>query len=1145
MQIILHGKIAYIRYRYFLKLILIMKLMALLLAIACVHVSAEGVSQKITFSVRQAPLSSVFTRIEQQTGYKFFYDNKIVKKAKKVTVSLQSASVNEIMDEVLAGQQLTYYIVDKTIVIKEKKTQGFEPQSLAPQDISSPRENTLGDSRMNLDKRMKELLQENLDKAERKEIAIQGAVTNKAGEALPGVSILVKGALIGTASDVDGKFQLDVPDQNAKLVFSYVGYVTQEIAVGTSKIIDVVMAEDDKALEEVVVIGYGTQRKVDVTGSVASVSSTTITERPSPNALGALQGLVPGLNITSNSGRPGDMRVNIRGFNSINASNNPLFVVDGVIGVDYSTINPNDIETIDVLKDASSTAIYGARGSGGVIIITTKRGKDGKTAVSLNLTGGYNVLPREIPLLNSTQYQAMEKAAYGFVPGRAYPDFAKLEPLLYNADGTPKYNTNWQKEVYKPTFSQNYNLSISGGNPNVKYSMNYGYQDDHALMLFTYLKKYSARINVDAKVNSWLTTGINLSGIGTKERIQDDQVGGFNGPRNVMEQLPMIPVKMPDGSWGGNFMHLNSEGSDNPVNLLTNYYNINNKINVLGGSYINVRFSDSFEFKTSLSAESFTNKNDISSSGSAVQRGLYQRIRAGINAERYFYWQSSSYFTYKKQLNEANNLNVILGTEWAKKHDETFGVSASNFDSDFYLANNLGAGIVPSPPTSNAYDWQIHSYFSRVTYSLLDRYLFTATGRYDGSSKFGANHKYAFFPSAAVAWRVSEENFLKNSRIVSDLKLRLSYGSTGNSEIGQYQSIGALASNTAIFGGSRAGGQVQGRIPNPNLQWEKTNQFDAGVDLGLFNNRINAVADFYNKITTGLLLNAPVPFSSGFDNVLTNIGSVRNRGFELGLNTRNLIGAFKWNTTVNFSANKTKILALGLNNEDIFPGPGFLDQTNILRVGESVGTFYGLTRLGTWGEHEADEAAKVGAKPGDIKESTTKSILGHAYPKFVSEIINKFSYKNFELLVDIQVSEGNSVLNLGYATSEDRQTLANSYTTVLDAWTPSNQNTSIARVRLNGDGPSLRQDSHYVQDGSFIRGKNILLSYTFPKSIVTALHLSNLRMFAGVQNAFLITKYKTGYDPEVSTYPQAFAYGIEFYAQPKARTFNFGINASL
>lgn len=982
---------------------------------------------------------------------------------------------------------------------------------------------------------------------------VSGTVHDQSNAPLPGVSVLVKGSSTATVTDAKGAFKV-MAASGGTLIFSYVGYQSREVPVGDQTTLDVALTPTSKAMGDVVVIGYGTQRKVDVTGSVASVGSSAIKERPSPNALGALAGQVPGLNITTNSGRPGDYRINIRGFNSINASNDPLFVVDGVIGVNYSTINPNDIATIDVLKDASSTSIYGARGSGGVIIITTRRGFNGKAALNYDFVGGYNVLPRKIPLLNSTQYQTMEKAAYAYVDGRDYPDFATLEPTLYNADGTPKYNTDWQKEVYKPTFSQNHTLSVSGGNNELKYSMNYGYQDDEALLLATYNKKYTMRINVDGKLNDWLTTGLNLSGAYFQERIQDDGVGGLTATREVLEAMPMIPVKMPDGSWGGNFMHLASEGADNPVNILRTNYNINNRTVILGNTYFNVHLLHDLDFRTSFSAQINTNKENLASSGSAIQRGLYQNITAGVNSDKALYWQSSSYFTYKKAINEYNNINVLLGAEWAKTNYESVEAASSNYDGDFYLWNNLGAGTVPSTPVSSAYNWQINSYFTRVMYSLKDKYLFTATGRYDGSSKFGANHKYAFFPSAAFAWRVSEEDFLKQSDVVSNLKFRVSYGRTGNSEIGQYQSISSLASNVAIFNGGRAGGEVQGTMPNPDLKWEKTDQADFGVDLGLFKNRINIVADIYNKTTKDLLLSAPVPLTSGYDNILKNIGSVRNRGFELGLMTYNLVGTFKWNTTVNFSLNRNKILALGTNNEDIYPGPSFLDQTNVLRVGEQVGSFFGYVREGVWGTAEAAKAATYNAKPGDIKEKDLngdgtidgedRAIIGHAYPKYTMEFINKFGYKNFELLIDLQISQGNQVLNLAYSTSEDRQTLANSYASVLNAWTPDRQNSDIAQVRLNADGPSLRQDSHYLDDGSFIRGKNISLSYTLPKAITSRMHLNNLRFFTGVQNAFLITKYKYGYDPEVSTYSQAFAYGIEFYAMPKARTFNVGVNVN-
>lgn len=1156
MQIILHGKIAYIRYRYFLKLILIMKLVALLLAIACVHVSAEGVSQKITFSVKQAPLSSVFTRIEQQTGYKFFYDNKIVKKAGKVTVSLRSASINEIMDEVLADQQLTYYIIDKTIVVKKKKEQIVEPQSLAPQDISVPRENTLGDSRMNLDKRMKELLQENLDKVERKDIAVQGTVTSKTGEALPGVSILVKGSLIGTASDANGKFQLDVPDQNAKLVFSYVGYVTQEISVGTSKIIDVVMAEDDKALEEVVVVGYGTQRKVDVTGSVASINSKAIVERPSPDALGALQGQVPGLSITQNSGQVGDYRINIRGFNSINASNNPLFVIDGVIGADYSAINPNDIERVDVLKDASASAIYGARGSGGVIIITTRQGAfDKAPTVAYDFVLGFNSLLRKIPVLNSTQYQAMEKQAYAN-SGKPYPNFGELEPDLFNPDNTPKYNTDWQKEAYRPTVSQNHNLSIFGGSKFVKYNTSIGYQDIKPLSLNTYNKKYTMRINVDSKVNDWLNAGLNLSGTFTKARTSRGNGFGFGVERNAIEALPYIPVTLPDGRWGTASMHALAEAAPNPVVFATNQYNIANKITLFGDTYLEANLLPGLKFRTSFSSQLNAIKTNLAESNDYVQRGLYNSISAGVNIDQTVYWQSSNYFSYKKELGRNSNIDATLGAEWSQLDNQTLGASSSGFDSGYYLWNNLGAGTVPNPPSSSAYSKRTNSYFGRVVYSLADKYLFTATGRLDGASVFGENHKFAFFPSAALAWRISEEEFLKNSRAISNLKLRVSYGSTGNSSIGSYGSINTLSTNTAIFGGVRATGVVQGVIPNPDLKWEQTNQFNLGLDLDLLNNRFNIVADVYDKVTNNLLLNAPVPNSSGYDTQLKNIGSVRNRGAELGITSNNLTGRLTWSTTLNFAANRSKILALGVNNEDIFPGPALIYQTNILRVGEQLGTLWGFKQDGTWGSDEAAEAAKYGRTAGQPKvvdlnndgviNSSDQTIIGHSYPKFTGELINRVKFGNFDMSLDIAFSKGNKYFNMGTILQEQRETYANAWTSVLDAWTPTNQNTSVGAVRLNTDPIQyLVLTDRYVTDGSFIRGRNLTVGYLLPQNIAGRIGIRTLRVYAGLQNFFLLTKVKYGYDPESSIYPQAFAYGIDMYSQPRARILNLGVSATL
>jgi TonB-linked SusC/RagA family outer membrane protein len=971
-------------------------------------------------------------------------------------------------------------------------------------------------------------------------------------------TIKVKGTTISTSTDKDGVFKINLPVGKTALLISYVGYEIVEIDAATYNFSLPIILKGSSTLKDVVVVGYGSQRKADVTGSISSVGSKTIMERPSADAIGALQGQVPGLNITQNSGKTGDYRINIRGFNSINASNNPLFVIDGVIGADYSAINPNDIDKIDVLKDASASAIYGARGSGGVIIITTKQGNYNMPAtLAYNFVGNFNSLLKEIPVLNSTQYQAMEKQAYAN-SGVPYPNFGILEPNLFNPDNTPKYNTNWQKETYKPTFSQNHNLSVNGGTETSKYNLAVGFQDDRPLSLFTYNKKYSARINLDSKINNWLSAGLNISGIYNLAKTNDGM--GYGVDRMALESLPYIPVKLPNGKWGSDGMHALGETTPaNPVAYATNGLNLTHRTLVFANTYLETILSSSLSFKTSLSGQVNSSKNNFAYSADLLDRGQYNGINASVSTGQNLYWQSSSYFTYKKAFNGIHNINATLGAEWSQTSDETVGASGSGFDGSYYLFNNLGAANIANPSSTSAYQKQTNSYFGRVVYALADKYLFTATGRYDGASVFGENHKFAFFPSAAIAWKVSQEDFLKNSKIISDLKLRLSYGSTGNSSISPYRSLSTLATNSAIFGGIRTAGIVQGVIANPDLKWEQTNQVNFGIDLDLFKGRFNIVADIYNKVTNNLLLNAPVPLSSGYDNVLKNIGSVGNKGIELGITSNNLTGAVTWSTTLNVAFNKNKILALGTNNEDIFPGPSVLDQIGILRVGEPVGSLWGYIQNGTWGSNEATQAAAYGKKPGDIKvadlnndgaiNSKDQTIVAHSYPNYTGEFINRVKYKNFDFSLDIAFSQGNHTFNIGNLIQEQRQTYANAFTTVLNAWTPTNQNTNVGYVRLNNDphGSTLLQTSAYVTDASFIRGRNMTLGYTFSQAMVSKLSMSSLRVYAGLQNFFLLTKYKTAYDPESSSWAPGlpFAYGIDLYGQPRPRIFNIGLSVSL
>ncbi len=986
---------------------------------------------------------------------------------------------------------------------------------------------------------------------------ITGVVRDADGP-LIGATIKVQGATTGTLSDKNGAFKINVPAGKSVLVVSYVGYETASINTAAANFSPTIILKATGTLKDVVVVGYGTQRKVDVTGSVGSINSKTIAERSAPDAMGALAGQVPGLNITQNTGAVGDYRINIRGFNSINASNNPLFVIDGVIGADYSAINPADIDKIDVLKDASASAIYGARGSGGVIIITTKQGNFNKpTTLSYNAVTGFNSLLKEIPVLNSTQYQAMEKQAYAN-SGLPYPNFGQLEPNLFNADNTPKYNTDWQKEIYKPTFSQDHNLSLSGGTETSKYNMAVGFQDDRPLSLYTYNKKFSARMNVDSKLNKWLNAGLNVSGIYNLSRSNDGF--GYGVARMTIESLPYIPVTLPDGKWGADYMHaLGETPPANPVADATDDRNITHRTITFANTYLEAILSPSLSFKTSLSGQVTSNKNNFAYSADLLDRGQYNGISASINTDQNTYWQSSSYFTYNKTFNNIHKVNATLGAEWSQTHDETFADGVSGFDSSYYLYNNLGAANIANPPSSSAYNKETNSYFGRVSYSYADKYLFTATGRYDGASVFGENHKFAFFPSAAIAWRVSQEDFLKNSTLISNLKLRLSYGSTGNSSIPPYGSLATLTNNYSIFSGTRTSGVVQGIIPNPDLKWEQTNQLDLGMDLDLFKGRINIVADIYNKVTHNLLLNAPVPLSSGYDNVLKNIGSVGNKGLELGITSNNLTGDLTWSTTLNIAFNRNKVLALGTNNEDIFPGPAVLDQIDILRVGQPVGSLWGYVQDGTWSSAEATQAAAYGKKPGDIKirdlnndgqiNSKDQTIIGHSYPNYTGEFINRFKYKNFDFSLDIGFSQGNDAFNIGVLIQEQREGYANAFTSVLNAWTPTNQNTSVGYVRLYTDphGSTLAQTSRYVSDASFIRGRNMTLGYTFPQSIANKFSMSSLRVFAGLQNFFLITKDKYMYDPESSSWSPglAFSSGIDLYGQPRPRIFNLGLSMNI
>jgi len=1010
-------------------------------------------------------------------------------------------------------------------------------------------------------------------------VKVTGHVTDEKGNAIPGVSVRVRGTTTGTVTDEAGDFTLTVPGEDAVLAFSFLGYQTKETTVGKQRALTIFLTASSSSLNDVVVVGYGTQKRADLTGSVGSVKGSQLSDRPAINLEQGLAGRIAGVNVSTNSGRPGGRtRIRIRGFSSINAASDPLYIVDGIIFTsDITSINPGDIASIDVLKDASATAIYGTRGTNGVIIITTKRGNKGGR---LNYDSYISVssMARKQDVLNAAEWLYIEEESYknaakfdpaGFAAGKYRdPVEKRMQYLVGNTAGRaelfaldeqgipqPLYDVDWQDAVTRKAISQGHNLSWSGGDDKSNYGLFLGYARDNGIIRNTYMQRYSVRGVVDRQVKDWLKVGGTVSYSSNKERRADESQGANNVTRQMIEMVPFIPYQYANGRYGYRGDYEGLENGDNPLAQLNESTRLYNTNTFSGNAYANIRILEDLEFVSTIGANlrnRYIPYFNSTQSDLNLGRG---RNYAQISSDEARFWQWTNRVNYTHTFRQKHHLNLLAGLEYQQYNFLSWSATTQDMPDDFYEWNNLGAGSTPQSPSSSATAWQMASYFARANYNYNNKYLLTLTGRFDGSSRFGADNKYAFFPSGALAWRLSQEDFLKGSSQISNLKLRVSYGLTGNSEIGEYRSLANLGTNSYIFGGSRAAGTVISTLANPALKWEKTSQLNFGVDLGLMNDRITLEADYFVKKTKDLLLAAPVPASSGYTTMTRNIGSLRNTGLELNIQSVNIDkGNFSWRTGFNISWLKNEITALGVNNEDIYMTPDFLGRTNVLRVGESVSSFFGYITDGVWGTDEAEEAARFGKKPGDVKyrdinpdgqiNSDDRTIIGKGIPDFYGTLANTLRYRNFDLTLELQYSYGNDVFKLSEHSSEDRVGRANSFATVLDAWTPGHQDTHIAQWRPAAAGYDSRLESRKVEDGSFIRGKNLMLGYTLPAKALSRIGLGGLRMYFSAQNLFIITRY-SGYDPEVVTYDDAFAQGILFHDYPKARTFLFGLNVSL
>lgn len=994
---------------------------------------------------------------------------------------------------------------------------------------------------------------------------ITGVVVDATGEPVIGANVVVKGTTNGTITDFDGNFSIEDVPAGATLQISYIGYLTKEVPVGNQTALQITLTEDSQALDEVVVVGYGTMRKSDVTGSIAVAKGEELTKNQSFSALENLRGKVSGVNIFSNSSQPGaySNRVIIRGMATINSSSDPLYVVDGVVMEDFSLVNPNDIESMEVLKDASAAAIYGARGANGVIMVTTKRGKKGGEGTQVSYQGSVSVshIARKMDVMNAQEWCDAYMIGLENENKWAGKDWSLdrrdwfFDPNYFDANGNPLYDTNWQDEATRTAVSHNHQLNIQQAAKNSSMGAFLNYTDQQGIVMNTYNKRLNAKIAYDAQPTSWLSTAVNVLVNHTWGRYTPEDGGGQDARRTMIEMVPWMPVRDAEGKYTTNTSSLEQsnlfslEGMSNPVMILDKQKRMRYNTQIFGNAALTFHIIDGLDLKTQIGIDNHNKTYKEYSARDLNNISMQQQGRAEIWHRNVLYWQEETYLTYNKVFGE-HRLNAMAGLSWQERTESYDRSYTETFDDDFYEENNMGVGTNPSAPESSWKRWAMNSYFLRFAYTYKDRYSATVTARVDGSSKFGENNKYAFFPSAGLAWNVSQEDFLKDSPLVSMLKLHTSYGLTGNSEIDPYKSLGKVKAETLLLDGKRVPYSYIETMPNPDLKWEKTGQFDVGFNLGLFQNRLNFDVAYYNKKTTDLLLDCPVPHLTGFKTIFKNIGSVRNQGMDMMVNATPVQSKdFTWSSTINLNYNKNKILALGDTDADIYLYD-WVGGGSILRVGESMGSFYGLERYGVYTieDYEAGNCEK--GQVGHAIRSEEKTIIGKGLPDWTGSWINTFNYKNFDLTLDLQFVWGVETLQRFYHSTYDRFGITNGLKDILyEGYNGSNPGTMEQMIFLqpgNHAGQDTTTDSQWVADGSYLRCNMLQLGYTFDSQAVKKIGLSGLRLYASGNNLFqIVSKDFKGYDPESTSETEGkFGQNMTFFSYPRARTFTFGINVT-
>ena len=1087
------------------KVMLMTKLTFFLSVFLVLQMSASVYSQtRLTVESKNKTVKEVLRDIENQSEFRFFYNEDFVNMERSVGFNIANETIPEIMDRLFEPAKFSYKMTENNLIV------------IIPAEGQQPH-------------------------------ALGGKVTDVNQNPLPGVTVMIKGTTTGTVTSNDGEYSFSNVPENGILVFSFIGMHTQEIEIQGRTAIDVVMQQDVIGIEEVVAVGYGTMKKSDLTGSVAQVKSETLESVPVYNMEQALKVGAAGVRVTQNSGIPGGrIEVRIRGGNSMIGDNQPLYVVDGFPvtgGIDF--LNPSDIESVDILKDASATAIYGSRGANGVVIITSKRGREGqKSRIEVNSFFGMQKEVNRFDVLNAKEYAVI---ANEWLKNQG------LDPY-FNVDQVENPGTDWQDVVFRTSPLHNHTITFTGSSEKTQYSLSGNYYDQEGILLNSGVKRGSVRINLDHEMNNWLTMGVNLQ-LSRRERFSVYSDNGYRG-QGLLSSAASAPPTLPVYNENGLPYQIEQEynfGSADMRNPMV-YASAKSRSfsnSILGNGNFTIQFTPELSFKTLIGlqydywlGDNFTPIIYNSDRGSASVNNSYSNSFLNENT-----------LNFVKEFNEIHNVNLVGGYTYQTSMYRNANIGVSGFANNTTENYDLGAAETIGNPSSGYSDWTLASFLARANYTFNNKYMVTASIRADGSSRFGADHKWGYFPSAALAWRVSEESFMQNVSGINSLKLRLSYGVTGNTALNPYQSLNSLSSVKYIYGNQAdVIGFVPTGISNSDLRWESTSQLDIGFDLNIVNNRLRFVFDYYKKNTRDLLASVPLPPSVGFGSILQNLGEIQNQGVEFSVNADILQREFKWVASAQISANRNKVIEIA-GDSDIFGAEqgAAWPSTNIARVGEPLGAFYGLLEdgLDENGFIKYQDVSGPEGEPDGVINALDRVILGSYYPDFIYGFTSDFSYKNFELNLILEGVYGNEIFNATKGTNLNSfQRGNNQFKDIIgNYWTPENPDPNAKYPKISAQ-TQVTASERFIEDGSYLRLKSLRLAYNLPISAMGIRFFDRAQIYVSGSNLFTITNY-SGLDPEVNTrgsdsggVANRLWIGIDQNGYPNAKVYAAGLKLS-